>query len=74
MKGMKRGFHADWHADWQSPANWIIDERGSAGRGLCGGTPIMTNMLEVEDLTKIFVIAKDADLIAVNNISFSLKR
>ncbi len=34
----------------------------------------MTNMLEVEDLTKIFVIAKNADLIAVNNVSFSLKR
>ena len=34
----------------------------------------ITNMLEVVDLTKIFVIAKDADLIAVNNISFSLKR
>ncbi len=34
----------------------------------------MSNMLEVKDLTKIFVIAKDANLIAVNNISFSLKR
>jgi len=34
----------------------------------------MSNMLEVEDLTKIFVIAKDANLIAVNNVSFSLKR
>ena len=34
----------------------------------------MTNILEVEDLTKIFVIGKDADLIAVNNVSFSLKR
>ncbi len=33
----------------------------------------MTNMLEVEDLTKIFVIGKDANLIAVNNISFNLK-
>jgi oligopeptide/dipeptide ABC transporter ATP-binding protein len=30
-------------------------------------------MLEVEDLTKIFVIGKDANLIAVNNISFNLK-
>ena len=34
----------------------------------------MSNMLEVKDLTKIFVIAKDANLIAVNNVSFSLKR
>ncbi len=34
----------------------------------------MTNILEVEDLTKIFVIAKNANLIAVNNVSFSLKR
>jgi oligopeptide/dipeptide ABC transporter ATP-binding protein len=34
----------------------------------------MSNMLEVEDLTKVFVIAKDANLIAVNNVSFSLKR
>ena len=34
----------------------------------------MTDMLEVEDLTKVFTIAKNADLIAVNNVSFSLKR
>ena len=34
----------------------------------------MTDMLEVEDLTKVFAIAKNADLIAVNNVSFSLKR
>ena len=33
----------------------------------------MTNMLEVESLTKIFVIGKDANLIAVNNVSFNLK-
>lgn len=33
----------------------------------------MTNMLEVEGLTKTFVIGKDANLIAVNNVSFNLK-
>jgi len=33
----------------------------------------MTNILEVEDLTKVFVIGKDANLIAVNNVSFNLK-
>jgi oligopeptide/dipeptide ABC transporter ATP-binding protein len=31
-------------------------------------------MLEVKDLTKIFVIGKDANLVAVNNVSFELKR
>ena len=34
----------------------------------------MSNMLEVKDLTKVFVIGKDANLIAVNNVSFNLKR
>lgn len=34
----------------------------------------MSNMLEVKDLTKVFVIGKDANLVAVNNVSFDLKR
>ena len=34
----------------------------------------MTAMLEVQNLTKVFHIGKDADLIAVNNVSFSLNR
>ena len=33
----------------------------------------MSNMLEVKNLTKIFVLGKDANLIAVNNVSFNLK-
>ena len=31
-------------------------------------------LLTVEDLTKIFTVGKDEDLIAVNNVSFALER
>ena len=31
-------------------------------------------LLTVENLTKIFTVGKDEDLIAVNNVSFTLER